>query len=93
MNTITVYSKSDGSCIQCKFTEKVLDKSCLSYTTLDLLDPIHHEEAVSLGFFSAPVVLVKDPEGTIIHSWSGYRPDFIKKLVTSGVLTPAQALV
>ena len=70
MIEVTVYTKP--SCPQCVFTEQKLDDLHIPYTAVDVTtDPAALAYVQSLGYSSAPVVLVS---GQPQH-WSGFRPD------------------
>lgn len=70
MIEVTVYTKP--SCPQCLFTETKLDDLGVPYKTVDVTeDPAAMEYVRTLGYSSAPVVLVS---GDVQH-WSGFRPD------------------
>lgn len=74
---ITVYSKPN--CVMCDATYRKLDQLGAMYDTVDVsvdADALTH--ITRLGFQQAPVVVLSD--GT---SWSGYRPDMIKRAVTA----------
>lgn len=71
--TITVYTKP--ACAQCKATIRALTKAGIPYTTIDItVDMEARDYVMSLGYLQAPVITA----GT--ESWSGFRPDRIKKL-------------
>lgn len=70
--SIVLFSKSN--CVQCKATERVLNKIGVEYTVRDMgQDEEAREMAVSLGYMQAPVVVA--PNG----HWSGFQPDKIKE--------------
>ena len=72
---VTVYSKLN--CQPCKMTKRYLDKLNVPYTevSLEALSQDELNEILALGHSSAPVVFT--PTG---ESFSGYRPDMLKKL-------------
>ena len=78
--TITVYTKP--ACVQCNATYRALDKQGISYDIVDITEQQEARDYVmALGHLQAPVVVA----GT--EHWSGFRPDRIKALAESGVLT------
>lgn len=71
--TITVYSKP--GCGQCLATTRTLDKAGIEYEYKDIsVDPTAYEEAKSLGYLQAPVVVAGESH------WAGFRPDLIGEL-------------
>ncbi len=71
--SITLYTKP--ACVQCKATEKALDRAGLSYETVDIsLDDEARDYVLALGYLQAPVV-----EANGEH-WSGFRPERISGL-------------
>lgn len=70
--TVRVYTKPD--CKQCDLTKAALTRAGIPFETADLLDEGNLTAAKSLGFASAPVVMVGD------EGWSGFRPDLIAEL-------------
>ena len=71
--TVTVYTLPD--CIQCDMTKKLLDRSNVVYSTIDMSDNEEAKQLVEqLGFKQAPVVVYEK------FSWSGFRPDKINAL-------------
>ena len=78
---ITVYTKP--ACVQCNATYKALEKRGVAYETVDIsLDAEARDYVMALGYLQAPVVVVSQD-----NHWSGFRPDRIKALAGSGVLT------
>lgn len=71
------------SCQPCKATLRKFG----SYDLTIVDSAINHDEAISLaasvGYASAPVVLVYDQEGTIIDHWSGFNPDRINAVLAA----------
>src|ERR1700754_1532008 len=77
---ITVYPKP--ACVQCNATYKALEKQGIAYDKVDIsLDSEARDYVMALGYLQAPVVVAGDDH------WSGFRPDRIKALGGSGVLT------
>lgn len=73
---VTVYTKPQ--CAQCDATKRLLSKSGVPHTTVDItVDTAARATVMAMGYTSAPVVVVN--ENT---HWSGFRPDRIKALVT-----------
>ncbi len=78
---ITVYTKP--ACVQCNATYKALEKQGIAYEKVDIsLDAEARDYVMALGYLQAPVVVVSQD-----NHWSGFRPDRIKALAGSGVLT------
>lgn len=74
----TVYSKPD--CVQCDWTYKLLDKAEAEYESLDMTEDADAMAYVkSLNYLAAPVVVVKNDDGSVAEHWKGFRPDLIKK--------------
>ena len=83
---ITVYTIP--ACIQCEFTKKVLDKSGVPYSVVDLTDnPRSREELADLGHKTAPVVVVTDPDSGAIARWAGFQPDRLNAAVKQAAPT------
>src|SRR5215213_6860927 len=77
---ITVYTKP--ACVQCNATYKALEKQGIAFQKVDItLDSEARDYVMALGYLQAPVVVAGNDH------WSGYRPDRIKALGGSGVLT------
>lgn len=73
MNEITVYTLP--SCVQCDSTKRFLTKNLVAYKEINLShDPASMEFVRSLGYTSAPIVVVGD------DSWSGFRMDKLNEL-------------
>ncbi|AJK69648.1 glutaredoxin-like protein NrdH [Corynebacterium marinum] len=71
--SITLYTKP--ACVQCKATQKALDRAGLNYETVDIsLDDEARDYVLALGYLQAPVV-----EANGEH-WSGFRPERINGL-------------
>lgn len=71
---IIVYSVP--SCAQCKMVKRFLDSKNIAYQEIDGSQEKIREELKSLGFSSFPVVKKGD------FSFSGFRPDQLRKLVS-----------
>ena len=77
---ITVYTKP--ACVQCNATYKALEKQGIAYQKVDItLDSEARDYVMALGYLQAPVVVAGNDH------WSGFRPDRIKALGGTGVLT------
>ncbi len=71
--TTTVYTKP--ACVQCRATMRALDKAEIPYEVVDItVDNGAREYVMALGYLQAPVVENGD------ETWSGFRPDRIKRL-------------
>ena len=76
--TITVYTKP--GCVQCRATEKALDKAGVSYDVVDITeDPAARDYVMALGYLQAPVVVAGDAH------WSGFRPDRVSSVARQAV--------
>lgn len=78
--TVTVYTKP--SCAQCTATYRGLNNKGVEY---DKIDVTQDEAALSfikddLGYQAAPVVVLRDEDGTVVDSWSQFRADKIATL-------------
>ena len=73
--SITLYTQP--ACVQCKATERKLDRAGLKY---DLIDITKNDDArdhvLSLGYLQAPVV---EADG---EHWLGFRPEHIQQLAS-----------
>ena len=77
---ITVYSKP--RCPQCTATQRKLKSLGASYESVDVSEDAEALSFIrSLGYSQAPVVVVRDAQGSAVKHWSGFRPDMIKKEV------------
>lgn len=77
---VTVFSKP--ACVQCNATYRALDKQGTEYAKVDVSQDLASLEYIQeLGFQQAPVVILKDSDGVIQDSWSGFDPDKIAQLV------------
>lgn len=73
---ITLYTKP--ACVQCKATQRALDRAGLEYEAVDIsLDDEARDYVLALGYLQAPVV-----EANGEH-WSGFRPERINNLVAA----------
>lgn len=63
------------NCVQCDTTKRYLDNKGIPYESVDMsINTDAYNEAVSLGYKSAPVVFSEDTH------WSGFRIDLLNKL-------------
>jgi glutaredoxin-like protein NrdH len=70
---VTVYTLPD--CIQCEMTKKLLDRSNITYSSIDMSQDEDAKKIVEdLGYKQAPVVVYDK------FNWSGFRPDKINAL-------------
>lgn len=80
MHTITVFTKP--ACVQCTYTKKKLDALGLSYDTVDVsVDESALEKVKSLGYMTAPVVMVNEG-GEDEQHWGGFQPDKLNALTS-----------
>jgi glutaredoxin-like protein NrdH len=70
---VTVYSTP--SCVQCKMTQRELEKKGIAFNVIDLTtDEAAMSRIKGLGYSAAPVVEAGE------EMWSGFRMDKIKQL-------------
>lgn len=70
---ITVYTKP--ACVQCKATQRTLDKLGIPYESVDIsVNQEAREYVMGLGYMIAPVITVGEDH------WAGFRPDRLKGL-------------
>lgn len=77
--SVTVFTKP--GCVQCNATYRALEKQGFEYETTDVtqnLDAYKYLE--NLGHMQMPVVEVRDDEGVLQDSWTGFNPDKITAL-------------
>jgi len=73
--TVTVYSKNN--CVQCTATKRLLDKTGIDYTEVNIeTDAAAYAFVKELGFQAAPVVMIDGTE----DAWSGFIPERITAL-------------
>lgn len=78
--SITVYSKP--RCPQCVATYRKLNGLGVPHESVDVSEDAEALSFIqSLGYAQAPVVVVRDAQGSVTRHWSGFRPDMIKKEV------------
>lgn len=78
---ITVYSQP--SCQPCKATKRWLDKRGISYHEVDVTTSPDDLAAIkSLGYKSAPVVIVSTGDPEIELHWFGFDPNNLSKYAT-----------
>jgi|TARA_R110000782_G_scaffold207288_4_gene295831 glutaredoxin-like protein NrdH len=71
---VTVYTLP--SCVQCDSTKRVLTRTGVEYSVVDLTQDVAAMEMVKeLGYNAAPIVVAGDDH------WSGFRPDKLASLV------------
>ncbi|WP_433635612.1 glutaredoxin-like protein NrdH [Nocardia sp. CA-120079] len=74
---VTVYTKP--ACVQCNATYVALDKTGIEFAVIDIsADDEARDYVISLGYLTAPVVVVEHAEAA--DHWSGFRPDRIRAL-------------
>lgn len=76
--TVTLFSKKP--CVQCDATVRKLDADGVEYSKEDIYEEKNLEIVKQLGYMAAPVVIVRDSEGTIVNHWSGFNPAKIAEL-------------
>lgn len=78
--TITVLSKSN--CVQCDATKRNLDNADVDYEVGDIYSDENLNLVTELGYKAAPVVIIRDAEGSILDHWSGFNPTKITELAS-----------
>jgi glutaredoxin-like protein NrdH len=74
--SVTVYTLPN--CVQCDNTKRVLTKTGVEFSTVDLTaDESAYEMVKALGYQAAPVVIAGDDH------WSGFRPDKLSSLASA----------
>lgn len=79
--TITLLSKP--ACVQCTATQRKLDGEELTYDKEDIYEEANLAIVAELGYKAAPVVLVRDADGSIIDHWAGFNPAKISELASA----------
>lgn len=83
--SITVYSQP--ACVQCNATYRWLDRRGLAYEVIDVTTDAAALAAVrALGYLRAPIVIVRDADGTVAAHWSGFDPDRIDDLANRALV-------
>lgn len=86
--SITVYSQP--ACVQCNATYRWLDKHGLAYEVIDVTTDVAALAALAavraLGYLRAPVIIVRDADGSVAAHWSGFDPDRIDDLATRALV-------
>ena len=83
--SITVYSQP--ACVQCSATYRWLDRHGLAYEVIDVTtDAAALATVRALGYLRAPVVIVRDADGTVAAHWSGFAPDRIDDLAARALV-------
>lgn len=79
---VTIELLSKNNCVQCNATVRSLNKANATYSKFDMSQDVEYLDiALGLGYNQAPVVLIKDSEGNITDSWSGFNPEKIAEYV------------
>jgi glutaredoxin-like protein NrdH len=80
--TVELYSKP--GCQPCKMSKKHFATNGIEFAEFDVtVNDDARDTVLSLGFLSAPVVVVRDADGNVAESWGGFNPDKIKSLATA----------
>lgn len=80
MPSVEVFTKKP--CVQCDATKRMLNKRGVAFVEKSILDDLKLlEELKAAGHMSAPVVLVKDSQGAVVASWSGFNPEKINSII------------
>lgn len=78
--SITVYTKT--RCPQCEATKRQLTKQGLNFNQVDLSDCQELiDQFIAQGFKQTPIVVTDEA------TWTGYRPDLIKKIAAQTKVT------
>ena len=78
MTPVTLYTNND--CPQCRATKMFLNSKKIKYTERNIDENEGYRlEAQATGLFYVPII-VPDPDSGI-KSWSGLKPDELKKLI------------
>lgn len=85
--TITVYGPHE--CPNCEKAMQLFDRRAIVYTKIDLEsgDENHRYVKETLGYETAPVIVVELDSGRTVH-WGGHRQDMLTALVrlcTAGI--------
>jgi glutaredoxin-like protein NrdH len=76
--TVTVYTKNN--CQPCRATKRVLDRSGISYTSINVDEEAAVREwLIERGHTSSPIVIVGDSAAPV-DEWAGFRPDKLETL-------------
>ncbi|MGO4856239.1 glutaredoxin family protein [Arthrobacter sp. 2MCAF14] len=70
--TLEVYSKP--ACVQCDATKRKLAQKNTAYKLLDATITANREMGLALGVMSAPLVIVRNADGSIADFWGGNNP-------------------
>ncbi|AXH70462.1 NrdH-like glutaredoxin [Gordonia phage Daredevil] len=72
--SVTVYSKPDRLCVQCKATKSWLIKREIAFDVIDITeDEAALDKLKALGYLQAPVVVIADETGAQLDVWSGHK--------------------
>jgi len=76
---VTVYTRTP--CVQCNATKRHLDRIGVDYDVIDVTNSAEDAQYLTdQGFMQAPVVEVRDGDGVVVDSWSGFVPDKLDTL-------------
>lgn len=79
--SVTVYSLPASVCVRCRATEIAMRRKGIEAKKVRVdQDPEALEYIKSLGYTSAPVVVVEQ-DGEVVDHWSGFRDERIAALV------------
>lgn len=77
--SVTVFTKP--GCVQCNATYRALDKKGIEFTKTDTSQDAEALEYLrEAGHMQMPVVEIRDEEGVLQDSWTGFNPDKIEAL-------------
>lgn len=70
--TVILYTKEH--CVQCTATARWLTNAGVEFEARPLVNPDNLDLVKSLGYSSAPVVVITNESDEILDSWSGFNP-------------------
>ncbi|QDF15445.1 NrdH-like glutaredoxin [Gordonia phage Mollymur] len=78
--TVTVFSKPDDQCPQCKATKYWLRKRDIDFEVIDItVDEAALDRLKTLGHLRAPVVELTGIDGAQVDVWSGHMDTKLKQ--------------
>lgn len=84
---VVVTVHTTPGCVQCRMTERALDRRGIDYVVVDLsVDEAALARVRELGHATAPVVVVTDTaSGRVADHWAGFKPERIAALPSRAV--------
>lgn len=78
---MTIELLSKPRCVQCDASKRSFTNHNLDYKVVDMTQD---EDALALakglGYMAAPVIVIRDAEGTIVDHFAGFQPEKIAAL-------------